>query len=138
MTIAATTTRHLLGEVHGLSNDGQVVITVQHWAPGTLITFRNGRRVASERSSKPATARRLDEARAALAASALTDERARELLTEWGHQDERACPSDTCGARLPVGWYRCAECGMSLGRWAAGTVSGASRRPAVRIRIDQR
>lgn len=119
----------LLGEVHGLSTDGTCVITVQHWAPGTLVTFRNGRRAGVERKTRAAVEARFAQARAALAPVELTEDQARQKLRELDAGEPLPCPR--CGEQLPVGEYRCIECGLSPAQHAAGALSGVNRRPAI-------
>jgi hypothetical protein len=126
---------HLISEIHGLTADGTTVITVQHWRPGTLITFRNGRQAGRiERSTTAATARRFAKAKAALEPIKLTDDQAQAKLRELTGEEPYTCPSQSCGDRLPIGGYRCAWCGTSPARRAAGLLSGANRRPAIFFR----
>ncbi len=132
-----TRTVGLRGEIHALSHDGQVVITVQLWAPGTLVTFRNGTRVARERKTPAAAAARFGQARKALEPTALDDAAARARIAELtGFAVTDTCPSSTCGELLPVGGYRCTRCAMFPARSAAGSLNGARVVPGV-IRLDQ-
>ncbi len=132
--MAAVSGAFLLGEVHGLSDDGTCVITVQHWKPRALVTFRNGERCAVERGTRERVAARFAQAEAVLARRPLTEDQARAKLLEFGAGEPAACPGQACGDQLPVGEYRCVRCGMSPRRHAAGAMSGATRRPAIVIR----
>lgn len=126
-------TSRLLSEVHGLSTDGTCVITVQHWSPGTLLTFRNGRRAGCERGTHERITGRFALAREALTATELTEAQARDKLRELA----RVEPSDCrCGKQLPVGEHRCVRCGLSQGQHAAGALSGAYRRPPIVLRVS--
>lgn len=125
----------LVDEAHGMSHDGRVVITVQWWSPNVLIVCRNGARVSRETGGRSALADQLARARAAFGAT-LSTERARERLAELTGADQTlACPVSTCGAILPVGGYRCASCGLSMGRRAAGSLSGANRRGVIALKV---
>jgi hypothetical protein len=126
-------TSRLLAQVHGLSTDGTCVITVQHWSPGTLLTYRNGVRAGTERGTRERITGRFTQAQEALAPTELTDAQARDKLRELA----RVEPSDCrCGKQLPVGEHRCVRCGLSQGQHAAGTLSGAYRRPPIVLRVS--
>lgn len=131
-----TDTTILRDELHGLSNDGRVVITVQWWKPNVLVVFRNGRRADRRTGPVAAVAAEVTAARAGLAATTLTDAQARAKLAELtGTPADDACPAATCGALLPIGGYRCVRCGTFPARHAAGALSGATRRGPILLRI---
>lgn len=126
-------TSRLLFEVHGLSTDGTCVITVQHWSPGTLLTFRNGVRAGTERGTRERITGRFAQAREALTPTELTDAQARDKLRGLAGVEPAGCP---CGEQLPIGGHRCVGCGLSPGQHAAGALSGAYRRPPIMLRVS--
>lgn len=129
----------LVDEAHGMSHDGRVVITVQWWSPNVLIVCRNGARVSRETGGRAALADQLTRARAAFGTApsvALSTGQARERIAELTGADQTlTCPVSTCGAILPIGGYRCASCGLSMGRRAAGSLSGANRRGVIALKV---
>lgn len=126
----------LVDQVHGLSHDGAVVITVQHWRTGSthaLLVFRNGERVSRRASTERSIAGELARARTALTPTGLDDTAARAriaALTGWTTET----PCTRCGGCLPVGGYRCTRCDLSVGRSAAGSVTSA---PVIDVRMQR-
>lgn len=65
-----------------------------------------------ERTGMPRTVlEHFRSAAAAMASRAVTDARAREILTELGHPAEEHCTAADCRARLPIGGRFCVACG---------------------------
>ena len=125
---------YLTDQIHGLSHDEQVVITVQRWQ-NTLVVFRNGRLVG--RTTRPVTvAAEFAAAVATLTPTRLTEEQARARLADLDIAAQH-CQAATCGEQLPVGGHRCPRCGMFPARHAAGAMSGATRRGVVTITFDR-
>jgi hypothetical protein len=66
-----------------------------------------------ERTGMPRTVlERFRAAAAAMTGRAVTETRAREILTELGHPAAEHCPADRCRARLPLGGRFCVACGQ--------------------------
>lgn len=124
-------------ELHGVSEDGTDVITVQRWEgrPGsaTLVVARNGYIVRRRPGRLAAVNAELEQAKDALHALQISDRVARALLAARDVGDNHCT---RCGALFPIGAWRCRDCGMSVGQHAAGSQSGAARRGGIAIRVS--
>jgi hypothetical protein len=128
--------RHrLVYELHGLSKSGPL-ITVQRWdgpppkdggpQHATVIVAVNGKVTQRVPGTVARCEEELDRVRAALAGRTIaSDKDARAVLAAAGLPPEDFC---RCGELLPVGCWRCAHCGLSIGRSVSGKMSGARRR----------
>lgn len=118
----------LVSEFHGLA-DGKV-ITVQRWdgkeGRATIVIAVDGRITQRAAGTVADVEVEIGRVRAKLG-DGITDDVARKAAD---------VPDDfcrTCGDRYPVGAWRCAGCGRSVGRVVSGALSGARRRGDVTI-----
>jgi hypothetical protein len=140
---------HLATELHSMSEDGQVVITLQHWSDPTapaecprswLRVLRNGqvftdrRRGGGDRrffGPKRALAlnAELARTRARFAPTQLSPDDARTQLRKVaGVEPEQCQRGDRCGAPQILGWPYCPTCGADARKVASGSMSGVRRR----------
>jgi hypothetical protein len=132
----------LAAEVHGLSNQGDaVVITVQQWngprGRSTVVTARDGLIVSHPNRTLAEAVADLARAGEALAPTSLSAGAARALLATRGVPVDY-CSYPSCGVPLPIGCWRCEECGRSTGRAVSGHLSGVRagrRRQPVTVHI---
>lgn len=135
------TCARLAGELHCLSEDGQVVITAQRWsdprAPaerpcGWLRLVRNGQVWKTEQyAGVRRTAELLQRWRSLTdryAATALDSNQMWSTLRELTGIEQSHCLHSSCSGRIPVGSSRCLVCGRNERSVAAGGLSGARRR----------
>ncbi len=132
----------LAGQLHCLSEDGAVVITVQHWqdpqAPAErpvswLRLVRNGRpRSAQQFAGMQGQASLHDRWRSLegrYAATALTEDEMWRWLGKLARIQQAECASAAgCRGRLVVAWPFCPACGRDERRVASGSLSGVRRR----------
>jgi hypothetical protein len=130
----------LANEIHGLSYNGQVVITAQHWrrsdGRAAIVTVHNGRiAVRPEYGTDAEAVKAMAEAHAKLAEVQMTTAAAEAKLTALVPGWTRTpCLREECGGKLAIGEYRCADCGRAPGRVAAGLLAAAGRRGAIHLR----
>jgi hypothetical protein len=132
----------LANEVHGLSNEGSaVVITVQQWngrsGRSTVVTARDGVVISHPNCTTAEAVEGLADAQAKLAPTSLSTGAARALLASRGVPVD-FCSYPSCGVPLPIGNWRCEECGRSTGRAVSGHLSGVRtgrRRQPITVHI---
>lgn len=136
------------GEIHYLSHDGHVVITVQQWsdpaaAPQNprrwLRTIRNGRVEDDREFVGPGGAAELAALRTRIAEAAaptlLTEQQAWRHLAELAQVTPMFCGHDGCGAALPLAANGCPSCHRHAGQVTGGFLSGARRRGLITWRV---
>jgi len=131
----------LVGELHCLSEDGQVVITTQRWsnpdAPAErpcswLRLVRNGRTWKTVQYCGARRSAELLDRWASLAeryrATALDTNEMWSRLKQLTGIEQGHCLHSSCSGTIPVGGGRCLVCRRNERNVAAGELSGARRR----------
>jgi len=149
MTVPSGARLH--AQLHCLSTDGTVVITVQHWrdpaAPkdhprGWIRLVRNGRRREDRRYGGADGQRELESAWAELAAryapTRLDEERMWAKLRELAGVEPVWCQGADCSIALPVAWWICPTCGRDARRVAGGAMLTARGRGVIVLRTGAR
>jgi hypothetical protein len=131
----------LVGELHCLTEDGEVVITAQRWsdpeAPaerpcGWLRLVRNGRHWQTVQYCGARRSAELRERWSSLAEryrpTALGVNEMWSKLRQLTGIEQGNCLHSGCSGTIPVGGGRCLVCGRNERSVAAGELSGARRR----------
>jgi hypothetical protein len=126
-------------QIHGLSDDGQTLITVQVWrslrppARAFFDVCRNGicgLHEAYRGAKLGQLVAEMGSVRRVFAGRELDDAAAWAFLETTGRR-RSFCLAEDCGAGLPVGGMRCTECHRAAGTVSSGITSGAARRGAI-------
>jgi hypothetical protein len=131
----------LRAELHCLSDDGTVVLTVQRWTdpaapadrPATWLRLvRNGRRREDREFTGADQHQQLEAFWATLveeyARTALTEDQMWVKLRDLTGTVQAECASKDCAGRMPVAWPHCPVCRRDSRRVATGSLSGARGR----------